>query len=108
MLLGFLGICCPTPSEVSSAGLFQYKDTWPEQVVPASVLALYLTVCGDGGFNMCALIRQRTSGVQPHPTPPSTGPGEAALASHQPHTLHNVFWQYPIHIQLPKMYVNVC
>ena len=49
----------------------------------------FLSVCGDGWFNLCTLITQCATGVQPHPAPESnqTGPGEAASTSHHPHIL---------------------
>ena len=48
------------------------------------------SVCGDGWLNLCTLITQCATGVQPHSAPESnqsdSGLGETALTSRQPHT----------------------
>ena len=54
------------------------------------------SVCGDDWFNLCTLITQCATGVQPDPAPESTqtGPGEAALTSHHPYTLKQYRYVY--------------
>ena len=58
---------------------------------------LSLSVCGDGWFNLCSLITQRETGVQPPPAPESNQtrplrllkPAIAHTHSHWVHVLLN-------------------
>ena len=68
-------------------------------------------MCGDGWFNLCTLITQCATGVQPHPAPESnqTRPGEAASTRHHPHTptIFDRFLVFPYGgISLPKIISN--
>jgi hypothetical protein len=74
------------------AGLLKGLQTLiHELVLHVAVQEISLSVYGDGWFNLCRLITQCTTGVQPNPAPGSnqTPPGEAAETSRHPHSLHS-------------------
>ncbi|CAL8326343.1 unnamed protein product [Lota lota] len=49
---------------------------------------LSLSVCGGGWFNLCTLIAQCATGVQPHPAPDSNQSDSGQVRLLKPATIH--------------------
>ncbi|CAL8296460.1 unnamed protein product [Lota lota] len=69
------------------------------------------SVCGDGWFNLCTLIAQCATGVQPHPAPESNQSDSGQVRLLKPainHThSHNMFLYKCILFSNWKMFVNM-
>ena len=102
ILYTLLCSCCTSPGGLwlgcsrlrTQAGDVQisYVYGWLQMirgpVFHAAMQELCLSERGDGWFNLCSLISQCATGVQPHPALESNQrpPGEAASTSHHTHT----------------------
>ena len=83
MLSGNKPLVCSRVGSVVTAGAgFQYR----------LVRAFWVCVCGDGWFNLSALIGQCPTGAaSPSPSLISLTGARGGCFNHPPHTLHNVF-----------------
>ena len=63
-----------------------------ELVLRDALQEISLRPCGDGWVNLCSLIAQRTTGVQPRPPPDSNQPDSVRLL--EPDIIHTHTPQY--------------